>query len=85
MTHDILLERDVFQLKEKGYGELVLEAWSGYPATVRQQASREAPESFKIMCQLEDRRGQPPHRAREWQKSAIRLEKERKEVSKHKG
>ena len=68
----------------------VMERWSrklqrsGYPATVRHQAIREAIDKFERMCEGEDAGGQPIDRAREWQKSARRLDKEIKAVSWHK-
>ena len=67
----------------------VMERWSrklqrsGYPATLRHQAIREAMEKFERMCEVEDKGGRPIHRAREWQKCARRLHKEMKVVSWH--
>ena len=67
----------------------VLEGWSmklkrsGYPATTRHQVVRAAVERWEQMCQVEDKGGRPIHRAREWQKAARRLEKEKKVVTWH--
>ena len=36
---------------------------------------------YKNMCKTEDEGGRPIHRAREWQKAARRLEKERKSTA----
>ena len=44
----------------------------------------EAVREFKKMCDEEDNGGRPIHRARSWQKSVRRLEKERKGTSWHK-
>jgi hypothetical protein len=68
----------------------VMERWSrklqrsGYPATVRHQAIREAIDKFERICKVEDAGGRPIRRAREWQKSARRLDKEMNAVSWHK-
>ena len=57
---------------------------SGYPETVRHQVISEAVRKFEKMCHDEDSGGRPIHRARSWQKSARRLEKERKATKWHK-
>lgn len=50
----------------------VMERWSrklqrsGYPATVRHQAIREAIDKFERICKVEDAGGRPIRRAREW-------------------
>ena len=69
----------------------VLESWSmklkrsGYPASTRHQVVRAAVERWEQMCQVEDAGGRLIHRAREWQKAARRLEKEKKVVTWHQG
>ena len=57
---------------------------SGYPETVRHQVITEAVRKFEKMCKEEDEGGRPVHRARSWQESARRLEKERKGTTWHK-
>ena len=57
---------------------------SGYPATVRHQVVKEALCKYEKMCKVEEEGGSPVHRAREWQKSARRLEKELKSSNWHK-
>ena len=57
---------------------------SGYPETVRHQVISESVRKFQKMCNEEDRGGRQIHRARSWQKSARRLEKERKATTWHK-
>ena len=58
---------------------------SGYPATTQHQVVKAAVERWKQMCKVEDEAGRPIHRAREWQKAARRLEKEKKVVTWHQG
>jgi hypothetical protein len=56
----------------------------GYPTSVRHQVITEAVAKYKKMCRTEDESGRPIHRARDWQKAARRLDKERKATSWHK-
>ena len=58
---------------------------SGYPPTVWHQVIKEAVVQYEKMCEVEDQGGRSVHRAREWQKSARRLEKELKGVTWHQG
>lgn len=56
---------------------------SGYHASIRHQLIGEAVAKYKRMCKTEDEGGRPIHRAREWQKTARRLAKERKSTTWH--
>ena len=96
MRMSVLVEEGLRRLRncsrglDAGVRKKVMKAWamklrrSGYPVTVRHQVISEAVRKFKKMCHEEDNGGRPIHRARSWQKSARRLEKERKGTKWHK-
>ena len=96
MRMSVLVEEGLRRLRncsrglDAGVRRKVMKAWamklrrSGYPETVRHQVISEAVRKFKKMCEDEDKGGRPIHRARSWQKSARRLEKERKKTTWHK-
>ena len=58
---------------------------SGYSAPIRHKVVKEAVLKYEKMCEVEDSGGRPVHRAREWQQSTQRLEKEMKGATWHKG
>ena len=96
MRMSVLVEEGLRRLRNCSRGldacvrRRVMTAWamklkrSGYPETVRHQVITEAVRKFEKMCKEEDEGGRPVHRARSWQKSARRLEKERKGTTWHK-
>ena len=96
MKMSVLVEEGLRRLRNCSRGldesvrRRVMRAWamklrrSGYPETVRHQVISESVRKFQKMCNEEDRGGRQIHRARSWQKSARRLEKERKATTWHK-
>ena len=65
----------------------ILEKWcmklrrSGYPVTMRHQVIKAAIDRWEEMCKIEDNGGRPIHRAREYQKTIRRVNKEMKSIN----
>ena len=87
MRMSVLVEEGLRRLRNSSRGldgevrRRVMTSWamklkrSGYPATTRHQVISEAVKKFHKMCEVEDKGRRPIHRAREYQRSAWRLEK----------
>ena len=95
-TGDLMVEEGLRRMRNCSRGmewqerRQIMEEWarklkrSGYPVSVRHQVVTEALRKYEKMCKVEDNGGRPIHRAREWQQSARRLEKELRTANWHK-